>query len=125
MIEMDAVFRALGDPTRLAVFQCIRGCGGAANYDTERAECDGGTPNAVALCDVRCRIPCAPSTLSHHLAVLQEAGLIDYERKGRTASVRVREEALAQIAEFVSLAPVCLPPLKLSQSPERLSQSKP
>lgn len=100
---MDDLFKAiqaLADPTRFAVFQCIRGCGGESAYDTELGECDGGTPNSVAVCDVRCKVPCAPSTLSHHLNVLRDAGLIETERRGRTAFARVRPERMQALAKF-------------------------
>ncbi len=83
------VFQALADPTRLAVFQCIRNCGGATVYDTETGECDGGKSDSVAMCHVRCHVPCAPSTLSHHLTVLRDAGLIVTEKKGREVYARV------------------------------------
>ena len=99
------VLQALADPTRFAVFQCIRGCGGTSAYDTETGECDGGSLEAVAVCDIRCQVPCVPSTLSHHLNVLREAGLIDTERRGRTVFARVRQERLVALAGFFARCP--------------------
>ena len=94
------MFQALADPTRLAVFECIRHCGGATVYDTVTGECDGGQADSVAMCHVRCHVPCAPSTLSHHLTVLRDAGLIVTEKRGREVYARVLLEALDRIVTF-------------------------
>lgn len=98
MSETLSMLQALAEPTRYALFQCIRGCGGRSNYNLETGECDATEPNAVALCDVKCTVPCSPSTLTHHLNVLREAGLIETERQGRNVYVRIREEALRTFA---------------------------
>ena len=95
------MLQALADPTRFAVFQCIRGCGGKSVYDTATGECDGGRPNSIAVCDVRCKVPCAPSTLSHHLNILRDAGIIETERKGREVFARIRPERLRALAVFI------------------------
>jgi DNA-binding transcriptional ArsR family regulator len=100
---MDSVLRALqalADPTRFAVFECIRGCGGSSSYDLETGECDAGATNAVAVCEVKCMVPCSPSTLSHHLTVLREAGLIETEKRGRNVYASVVPSTLLQLELF-------------------------
>jgi DNA-binding transcriptional ArsR family regulator len=94
------ILRALADPMRLAVFQCIRGCGGAAGYEIESGCCDGGMEGGVSLCDIRCRMPCAASTLTHHLNALRDAGLIETRKQGRVVYARIRPEALARASRF-------------------------
>ncbi len=94
------IFRALADPMRLAVFECIRGCGGAAGYDLESGCCDGGLEGGVSLCDIRCRMPCAASTLSHHLNALRDAGLIETKKQGRVVYARILPDTLARAADF-------------------------
>ena len=95
------VLRALADPMRLAVFQCIRGCGGAAGYEMDSGCCDGGgLAGGVSLCDIRCRMPCTASTLTHHLNTLRDAGLIETQKQGRIVYARIRPEALARAASF-------------------------
>ncbi len=96
------ILRALADPTRLAVFQCIRGCGGAAGYDTTTGLCDGGSEDGAAVCDIRCRVPCAPSTLTHHLNTLRDAGLIETEKRGRIVYAKLRPNALTRLTAFFS-----------------------
>lgn len=103
---MDDVMRglqALADPTRMAVFQCIRGCGGASAYDSETGECDAGDEGAVSVCEMKCQVPCAPSTLTHHLNVLREAGLIETERRGRQVFARIRPEGVQRVVAFLTL----------------------
>ena len=97
---MIPALQALADPTRLAVFDCIRGCGGDTGYDTATGECDAGEPGAICLCDVKCQVPCAPSTLTHHLNVLRDAGLIVTEKRGRTVFARIVPARLAQLARY-------------------------
>lgn len=71
---MDAeVFKALGDPTRLALFACIAKCGRGCGVG-EVAEC----------CSVDL------SVVSRHLAQLARAGLLEAARAGRTVTYRVR-----------------------------------
>lgn len=101
--KISLILRALADPTRLAVYQCIRECGGEACYDTCTGMCDGGCVGGVASCDVRCQVPCAPSTLTHHLNALRDAGLIETQKRGWEVYAHVRPDALIRIAAFFAL----------------------
>ena len=105
MRENLAAFQVLADPTRLAVFECVRGCGGAAGYDTSTGQCDANEPGAVALCEVKCHVPCAPSTLTHHLNALREAGLIVTERRGRTVFATIVPDRLRELADYFAQSP--------------------
>ena len=84
---MDAVFRALGDPTRREILRRLRRRDMSAG---ELAEC----------------FPIAKSTLSSHLNVLKGAGLIVYERHGTSLVYGVNESAfeaaLAGVIEIFS-----------------------
>ncbi|MBS1718843.1 MAG: helix-turn-helix transcriptional regulator [Armatimonadetes bacterium] len=102
-MDVRKMLIALGDPTRLAVFECVLGCGGSSAYDTETGQCDAGSVGAVASCDVKCQLPCAPNTVSHHLSILREVGLITSEKRGREVYVSVVPEALEALADFFSL----------------------
>jgi len=81
---MNKVFKALSDPTRRRVLQLLR----------ERPMSAG---------DLSDHFPVSKPTMSAHFAVLQEAGLIDAERSGRTITYRlvmsVLEEALLGFAQ--------------------------
>lgn len=100
MSEVLPALQALSDPTRFAVFECIRGCGGASGYDSETGDCDAGEPGAICLCDVKCQVPCAPSTLTHHLNALRDAGLISTEKKGRMVYASIVPDRLKELSVF-------------------------
>lgn len=51
----------------------------------------------VCVCDLEAALPVKQSTVSHHLKLLREAGLIDYERRGLWAYYFVDREALAAL----------------------------
>lgn len=62
---MVAIFRALGDPTRLEVFHLI-----------------ASQTEAACVCDIVARFDVSQPTISHHLKVLREAGLVTVSRRG-------------------------------------------
>ena len=81
MIE-NAIFRALGDPTRRAIFEKLA----------------SGGMNASALRD---GIAISQPAMSQHLAVLREARLVREERQGRFVRYEVDPEGLAHIARWL------------------------
>jgi ArsR family transcriptional regulator, arsenate/arsenite/antimonite-responsive transcriptional repressor len=64
--ELAGVFKALADPVRLRLLSLI------ASYR-------GGE---VCVCDMTSSFEVTGPTISHHLKVLREAGLIDSQRRG-------------------------------------------
>ena len=81
MIEND-IFRALGDPTRRALFEKLA----------------GGAMNASAL---REGMAISQPAVSQHLAVLRGARLVREERQGRFVRYEVDPEGLAQIDRWL------------------------
>jgi DNA-binding transcriptional ArsR family regulator len=81
---VDKVFKALSDPTRRRVLQLLR----------ERPMSAGELSDNFAV---------SKPTMSAHFAVLQEAGLIEAEKSGRTIIYRlvmsILEEALLGFAQ--------------------------
>jgi ArsR family transcriptional regulator len=65
-LELAKVFKALGDPVRLRLLSMI----------ASRA---GGE---VCVCDLTPAFDLSQPTISHHLKLLRQAGLIDCERRG-------------------------------------------
>ena len=85
-LEASAVFRALGDPTRLEVLRLL-------------GDSQGQTATALAE-----RLPITRQGVSKHVAVLSEAGLVDAEPRGRAVIYRVRPEVLAEAAGWLERA---------------------
>jgi ArsR family transcriptional regulator len=53
----------------------------------------------VCVCDIEAAVPVKQPTVSHHLRLLREAGLIDCERRGLWAYYYVRQEAFVALRE--------------------------
>lgn len=81
------VFKALGDPVRLRLVSLI----GAR---------EGGE---VCVCDLTSAFDLTQPTISHHLKVLREAGLINSERRGTWVYYRLVPAALERMAGLLSL----------------------
>ena len=83
------VFKALGDPVRLRLLSLI----GAHQ---------GGE---VCVCDLTAAFDLTQPTISHHLKVLREAGIITSERRGTWVYYRLVAAALERMAALLT-APV-------------------
>ncbi|MBW0102080.1 helix-turn-helix transcriptional regulator [Pseudonocardia sp. KRD291] len=88
--ELSRVFKAMGDPVRLRLLSLI-----ASHAGGEACVCD--------LTDV---FELTGPTISHHLKVLREAGLITGERRGTWVYYRVLPEALGRLSEVLTPATV-------------------
>lgn len=113
-MDLSDAFRALGHPHRLAIVkelrqQALSCCQGERADDCamDPASCDVGS-----LADV---VPCAPSTLSHHLKELERAGIIERVRDGRRIFCRIQEERLKELRRFLG------PEEHPAESPDRLA----
>lgn len=81
-VELSRAFKALGDPVRLRLLSMI-------------ASHAGGE---ACVCDLTGSFALTGPTISHHLKVLREAGLIDGERRGTWVYYRVHPEVLARLS---------------------------
>jgi ArsR family transcriptional regulator, arsenate/arsenite/antimonite-responsive transcriptional repressor len=84
--SLAAALQALADPARLRLLSLIASCPGS-----EACGCDLTTP-----------IGLSQPTVSHHLKVLHEAGLLDRERRGKWVYFKVRPEPLASLRSALS-----------------------
>jgi ArsR family transcriptional regulator, arsenate/arsenite/antimonite-responsive transcriptional repressor len=83
---LAAMFKALGDPVRLRLLSLIASHGGE-----------------VCVCDLTPRFSVTGPTISHHLRVLREAGLIDCERRGTWVYYWLRPGVLDQLASVLDV----------------------
>ena len=56
----------------------------------------------VCVCDLEAAVPVKQPTVSHHLRLLREAGLVTSERDGLWAYYRVRRDALTALRERIA-----------------------
>jgi ArsR family transcriptional regulator len=98
--ELAEVFKALGDPSRLRVFEFLRDCCCHVAVDEETGEVrpSGG----ATVGEVCCAVPIAPATVSQHLKQLRQAGLIVTQREGKYIRCGVDPRALERLAAYFS-----------------------
>jgi ArsR family transcriptional regulator len=84
--DMARMFKALGDPVRLRLLSRIT----------------SAPDGEICVCDITAGdFDVSGPTISHHLKVLREAGLIDGERRGTWVYYRPRPENLLQLAALL------------------------
>jgi ArsR family transcriptional regulator len=77
--DLAARFKALADPTRVAIVNRL------------------STADEVCVCDLNEAFDLSQPTISHHLRILREAGLVDATRRGTWAYYRLVPEAVAAL----------------------------
>lgn len=85
-VEGAAVFKALADPIRLRLLSMITSAG-----------------DEICVCDLTPQFEVSGPTVSHHLKVLREAGLVDCERRGTWVYYWPRPERLQWIAGLLAV----------------------
>jgi ArsR family transcriptional regulator len=86
-VEMAAKFKALSDPVRLR----LRLLSSVASHA-------GGE---ACVCDISAGIEVSQPTVSHHLKVLREAGLLTSQRRGSWVYYAVVPETLAALSALL------------------------
>lgn len=85
--ELATAFRALADPVRLRLLSLI-----------------AAAPDGTACsCDLEAPVGKSQSTVSHHLSLLAEAGLITKEKVGRWVNCTVVPERLAALRDVLAV----------------------
>ncbi|QGK69959.1 metalloregulator ArsR/SmtB family transcription factor [Allosaccharopolyspora coralli] len=84
-VELARVFKAIGEPVRLRLLSLI-------------ASHAGGE---ACVCDLTDAFELSGPTISHHLKVLREAGVITGDRRGTWIYYRVRTEMLTVLSELL------------------------
>jgi ArsR family transcriptional regulator, arsenate/arsenite/antimonite-responsive transcriptional repressor len=80
--ELAALFKAVADPMRLRLLSLIA--------------CHDGGESCV--CDLTAAFDVTAPTISYHLKILREAGLISAERRGTWVYYRVNPQVMAQMS---------------------------
>ena len=84
-VELARVFKAMGEPVRLRLLSLI-------------ASHEGGE---ACVCDLTDVFDLTGPTISHHLKVLREAGLVGSERRGTWVYYWVQPAALNQLSALL------------------------
>ncbi len=79
------LLKALADPVRLRLLSLV-----AAHADGE-----------ACVCDLNDAFELSQPTISHHLKVLHEAGLLDRSKRGTWVYYRIKAEVLGDVAGMI------------------------
>jgi ArsR family transcriptional regulator len=77
--ELAARFKALADPTRVAIINSL------------------SAAEEVCVCNLTETFDLSQPTISHHLKILREAGLVESTRRGTWAYYRLVPEAISAL----------------------------
>jgi ArsR family transcriptional regulator, arsenate/arsenite/antimonite-responsive transcriptional repressor len=83
--QIAPLLKALADPVRLRLMSLV-----ASHEDGE-----------ACICDLNPAFDLSQPTISHHLKVLHDAGLLDREKRGVWVYYRARTEALANLGALI------------------------
>jgi ArsR family transcriptional regulator, arsenate/arsenite/antimonite-responsive transcriptional repressor len=84
--RLAATFKALADPTRVAIVNRLSGA------------------DAVCVCDLTGAFDLSQPTISHHLRILRAAGLVEFERRGTWAYYRLVPDAIDALRDVFGTA---------------------
>ena len=87
--QVAPLLKALAEPVRLRLMSLV-------------ASREGGE---ACVCDLTDAFDLSQPTISHHLKVLHEAGLLDREKRGVWVYYRARTEALASLGALIGDPP--------------------
>jgi ArsR family transcriptional regulator len=87
-VEMAAKFKALSDPVRLQLLSSV-------------ASHAGGE---ACVCDIAAGVEVSQPTVSHHLKVLRDAGLLTSQRRASWVYYAVVPEALEALSALLSVS---------------------
>jgi ArsR family transcriptional regulator len=87
--QIAPLLKALADPVRLRLMSLV-------------ASHPGGE---ACVCDLNEAFDLSQPTISHHLKVLHDAGLLDREKRGVWVYYRARTQALASLGTLIGTVP--------------------
>ena len=92
--SLASVFKALSDPNRLLILSLLKkpGCCSIATSSSEKGMC---------ACDIESQVDLSQPTISHHMRVLREAGLVHAEKVGPWMWYRRNEERLKELSDIL------------------------
>lgn len=93
---MHNLFRALSSESRVKILSLLA----ELRLAKRDASCCG--PEEICVCKITQRVDLAPSTVSHHLHQLKDAGLIECRRDGKWIYVSLNEEKLAEVESYIA-----------------------
>lgn len=90
-IQMNRVLQAVADPMRRRILEVLK----------ERGACSIDKDVGLCASDIEERVRLSQPTVSHHMAVLRKAGLVEAKKQGQWMWYRRNETTIRELARFV------------------------
>src|SRR5947209_5810268 len=84
--------KAVADPARVKILRLLK----------EKGQCSIGKGVGMCACDVQDHVKLSQPTISHHMAILRKAGLVQAEKHGLWMWYRRNEESLKTLGKALS-----------------------
>jgi DNA-binding transcriptional ArsR family regulator len=91
---LNQALHAITDPTRRRILQSLKQRGAATSSVTP-----AGKHTGLCAGDIEERVHLSQSTISHHMAILTKAGLIDAVKQGQWRWYKRNEKALRRLVK--------------------------
>ena len=85
MARNASMLKAMGHPVRLAILHILSASG-----------------SSVCACDIEAQFTLSQPTISHHLRILREAGLVEGVQRGQWVHYSVRRPSITALAGEIS-----------------------
>ena len=108
--SLDRVLHAIADPTRRRILQTLKergACTGAKTSVRKASEKGpaghGSTERSKRLCagEIETCIRLSQPTISHHMAILTQAGLVEAVKRGQWRWYRRNDKTIRQIVKLL------------------------
>jgi len=93
--NLDAVFKALASSHRREILEMLS----AADAQSAKTCC---AADEVCACKISDRLGLSPSTTSHHMSILRDAGLVTGRKDGTWTYYTLCRDALSAAAEVLT-----------------------
>ncbi|HMC30890.1 MAG TPA: metalloregulator ArsR/SmtB family transcription factor [Candidatus Angelobacter sp.] len=85
--QLITALKAVADPARLRILRLLK----------EKGRCSIGKGVGMCACDVQDHVKLSQPTISHHMAILGQAGLVVAEKHGLWMWYRRNEKSLKEL----------------------------
>jgi ArsR family transcriptional regulator len=89
--SLDRTLHAIADPTRRRILEALK----------ERGACSIGKRVGLCAGDVEERVRLSQPTISHHMSILTEAGLVEAVKQGQWRWYRRNETAIRRLLKIL------------------------
>jgi ArsR family transcriptional regulator len=91
-VDLIQQLKAISDPARMTILECLK----------EPSCCAVDRAQGMCACDIESKLDLSQPTISHHMKVLREAGLVDAEKIGQWMWYRRNEQAIKALGRAIT-----------------------